>query len=271
MDPAFIGVSGDFRLSENSPCIDAGDPALPNDPDNTINDQGAVYFLAPCVQCTTTPENPPIFIPATGGSFNFTIELENICDSLVVVDVWTDVTLPNGSPYGPIILRTGMSLPVGTLITRDLTQDVPAAAPSGYYTYRFAAGTYPSDVISDDTFNFGKVGNDGVSGPGGEWMLSGWEEDLVQTVAPSDYGLSSAYPNPFNPETKLTFTLPQAGEVSLSVYDLSGREVATLYDGYYPSGSHEAIFNAQGLTSGVYFIRLATGDFQQTRKLMLLK
>ena len=88
---------------------------------------------------------------------------------------------------------------------------------------------------------------------------------------PEEYVLHSPYPNPFNPATTLTFDLPQAGDVSLVVYDVSGREVARLFDGFKTAGSHEVTFDASHLSSGIYFARLVTVDFQQTRKLLLVK
>lgn len=262
---------GDFRLSGTSPCIDAGDPALPPDPDATIADQGALYYIAPTVQMALQPVSPPIFIPSTGGSFDFNIELENICDSSVVVDAWTDVTLPNGSIFGPIILRTGMTMTVGQIISRDITQVVPGSAPPGYYTYSAYAGTYPDEIISEDSFNFGKIADDGIPGQYFEWNAYGWDLESTVSSAPMDYALLPAFPNPFNPETHLSFTLPEDAQVSLAIYDLSGRIVATLYDGWYPAGSYDAIFGASNLPSGVYFARLEAGNHQQTQKLFLMK
>lgn len=81
----------------------------------------------------------------------------------------------------------------------------------------------------------------------------------------------SNFPNPFNPETHLSFTLPEASKVSLIVYDISGREVARLINGFQSAGFHEVTFNAPDLPSGVYFARLTAGTFQQTQKLLLVK
>ena len=88
---------------------------------------------------------------------------------------------------------------------------------------------------------------------------------------PASYSLSSPFPNPFNPETNLIFDLPQAGYVTLVIYDIQGRGVARLIDGYYPPGSHKQKFNSVGLSSGIYFARLTAGNFRQTRKLLLIK
>ena len=79
------------------------------------------------------------------------------------------------------------------------------------------------------------------------------------------------YPNPFNPETKLTYSLPSTGEISLNVYNINGKLVDTLIKGQQSSGSHEITFNASNLPSGVYFARLEWGGGIVTEKLLLLK
>jgi len=87
---------------------------------------------------------------------------------------------------------------------------------------------------------------------------------------PSSFILS-AYPNPFNPSTTIAYDLPKAGYVSLRVFDLLGREVSVLRDGFVEAGSHRVTFDGSGLPSGIYFARLDAGSFSQTKKLMLLK
>jgi len=88
---------------------------------------------------------------------------------------------------------------------------------------------------------------------------------------PSTYELQQNYPNPFNPGTTIQFALPKASSVTLKLYDLLGREVATLVDGKLPPGVHKVIFDSRKLASGVYFYRLRADDFSQTRRLMLLR
>jgi hypothetical protein len=88
---------------------------------------------------------------------------------------------------------------------------------------------------------------------------------------PSGFALSPAYPNPFNPATSITFTLPSDGAVRLVVYDAMGREVAVLFDGHAPAGEHQARFDAAGLPSGVYLYRLVTEGGTLARTMTLLK
>jgi len=85
------------------------------------------------------------------------------------------------------------------------------------------------------------------------------------------YKLEQNYPNPFNPSTKITFSIKDAGFVSLKVYDLLGREVATLVNERRSAGIYDVNFNASSLGSGVYFYTLSSGGFSQTKKMMLVK
>jgi hypothetical protein len=88
---------------------------------------------------------------------------------------------------------------------------------------------------------------------------------------PAAFSLHQNYPNPFNPSTTIAFDLQKAGRISLRVFDLLGREVAVLKDGFVESGMHCVLFNGGNLSSGIYFARLDAGSFSQTKKLMLLK
>jgi hypothetical protein len=85
------------------------------------------------------------------------------------------------------------------------------------------------------------------------------------------FGLSGAYPNPFNPATAIRYALPQAGAVRLVVYNMLGQEVARLVEGLVAAGRHEVVFDGQGLPSGVYLYRLEAGTFVQTRRMTLVK
>lgn len=93
---------------------------------------------------------------------------------------------------------------------------------------------------------------------------------VLSTVA-ENYSLSQNYPNPFNPTTNINFAIPQNGFVSLKVYDISGKEVMTLVNKNMNVGSYSVEFNGSYLSSGVYFYRLESGNFVETKKMMLVK
>lgn len=113
-------------------------------------------------------------------------------------------------------------------------------------------------------------------GPNGGAFLTGFPLDEILAAEddfipqPNSFTLS-AYPNPFNPTTTISFSLPSAGFVELIVYDLTGREVSTLLSGMKNAGQHNVVWNANGLPSGIYFARMQTGDVTQVRKLVLMK
>jgi len=93
----------------------------------------------------------------------------------------------------------------------------------------------------------------------------------ITSNVPGAYSLSQNYPNPFNPSTKISFSLPKAGSVKLIVFDILGREVATLVNDYRTAGTHSVEFNALNLASGVYLYRIESGDFSDVKKMMLIK
>ncbi|HAX49203.1 MAG TPA: SBBP repeat-containing protein [Ignavibacteria bacterium] len=91
------------------------------------------------------------------------------------------------------------------------------------------------------------------------------------SLIPDEYNLSQNYPNPFNPETNICFSLPVSGIVRLAVYDISGKEISVPVNDYLTAGVYNYRFNASGLSSGVYFYRFSTGNYTETKKMMLLK
>lgn len=95
--------------------------------------------------------------------------------------------------------------------------------------------------------------------------------ETIGIVAES-YSLSQNFPNPFNPETKIKFTVPDNNaNIKLSVYDISGKVIATLVDGYYNKGEYSVNFNAMNLSAGTYFYKLTSDNFSEIKKMVLLK
>ncbi|MCB2200370.1 T9SS type A sorting domain-containing protein [bacterium] len=106
--------------------------------------------------------------------------------------------------------------------------------------------------------------------------ISGQTSVEETSIQPDQFQLYPAWPNPFNGSTRLTYTLPAAGEVRFSVYDLLGREVALLEQGQRTAGQHSLLWNsdsplAGSVASGVYFVQLKTAAGLQTRRVVLLK
>ncbi len=99
---------------------------------------------------------------------------------------------------------------------------------------------------------------------------------LAMEALPTEFALDAAYPNPFNPQTTVPFRLPEAAEVHIEVFDVTGRRVALLADGPYEAGAYSVTFDAGRLSSGIYLVRarFVAGDGRmetQTRTLTLMK
>jgi photosystem II stability/assembly factor-like uncharacterized protein len=128
-------------------------------------------------------------------------------------------------------------------------------------------------VVSKDTNTVWTVGQFNTiltTTNGGVTFMEDEENNYTQ---PTNFLLSQNHPNPFNPSTIISYQLPIAGNVTLKVYDLLGREVATLVNEEKPAGSYNAQFtiNNVPLSSGIYFYKLQAGDFVETKKMSLIK
>ncbi len=95
--------------------------------------------------------------------------------------------------------------------------------------------------------------------------------EQIPDILPTKFRLEQNFPNPFNPTTHIIFTIPKPSHVILKVFDTLGREVATLMDEEKQAGEYHILFNAGGLSTGVYLYRLEAGDYTETRKLILEK
>ena len=117
--------------------------------------------------------------------------------------------------------------------------------------------------------------------PGWDWW---WAIDNVKISAdiisniktvnneiPDDYSLSQNYPNPFNPTTSIDFSIPDAGMVTLKVYDMLGKEITTLVDEFKGAGTYTVEFDGTDISSGTYFYRMQSDDFIKVKRMMLVK
>lgn len=145
------------------------------------------------------------------------------------------------------------------------------------HVWKWSAGAngnaVPKRLAANDFFGATAVDelyvDDYCFDPNSNWTPTGVTP--IESEIPSDYKLGQNYPNPFNPNTTINFTIPNSGLVTLKVYDVLGKEVATLVNGELLPGKYEYNFNAAGLSSGIYFYVLHAGDFIATKKMTLLK
>ncbi len=94
---------------------------------------------------------------------------------------------------------------------------------------------------------------------------------VKKEVLPREYSLSQNYPNPFNPVTRIKYSVPKTGYLTIKVYDLMGREVATIFEGVQQAGNYSVTFDAGGLAGGIYLYQMKVGNFVENKKLVLLK
>mgnify|MGYP001347035761 FL=1 len=111
--------------------------------------------------------------------------------------------------------------------------------------------------------------NDMIIGDG--FATFNLENTVDDVIVPTESSLSNAYPNPFNPATSLDYGLSVDGNVSITVYDISGQVVEVLVDDYKYAGEYSLTWNAQNYSSGIYFIGMEANGIYFTQKLMLVK
>ena len=93
----------------------------------------------------------------------------------------------------------------------------------------------------------------------------------IESELPTSYNLFQNYPNPFNSTTTICFDLPKSTNLKLSIYNIVGKEIETILDGYFQPGKYKAIWNTEGLPSGTYIYKLQTDTFNKSNKMILEK
>ena len=189
--------------------------------------------------------------PATGAT---------LTDDLRDVGAFVSATVSQGSwsESGGVV-----TCALGTLASSDTaTVTIMVTAPSFPSRVGNTVSVANNEIDADTTNNTARVVT--------EVQASTAVGERPKEV-PSFFSLAQNYPNPFNPSTTIRFALPKRSTVTLKLFDMLGRELATLVDEELPPGDYEVVFDARGLSTGVYFYRLQAERFHQTKKLMLLK
>lgn len=137
--------------------------------------------------------------------------------------------------------------------------------------YRLLAGSPCIDAGDPTMFDSDGSPSDIGRYSGPEYIVSDQTAVEEGENIPAVFTLMPNYPNPFNPSTTIRFTLPQYGQVSLDVYNVSGQKVATLVDQKMDAGTHRVVFDGAGLASGVYFYRFVSAEYSKTGKMLLIK
>jgi hypothetical protein len=277
--PIFDGA---FELSTLTGIIDPGgwthlelnDWDEDGDPDLLYGEwNGDIYLhynLTTELTLSAGPVGGPVVIPASGGSFSFSVAVTNAYTSSVPGTIWTVAKLPSGQ-YTGALLQVPITMPAGVQLTRIRSQNVPATAPAGDYEYIIRWGTYPDRPWAESRFPFTKLATGDGTPIVGDWTCSGAPFGDESGAVAGDFALIGAFPNPFNPETQIRYTLPQAAHATLAIYDFRGRLVNVVTNGWREASSHEVTFDGTDLASGIYFARLSANGLTAMQKLVLVK
>ncbi len=138
-----------------------------------------------------------------------------------------------------------------------------------------------TDAFKQANYNLHAVEAEGSHGIHNTKLVQDLLMDAIANFSPTSveyddapvlsYSLDQNYPNPFNPSTKIKFTLTETADVTLTVFDALGKTIEVLVDGNNNAGSYEVTWNASNLASGIYFYKLETANFVETKKMLLMK
>jgi hypothetical protein len=232
----------------------------------------ALDFSLPAWSVTA---NPPTVTTSSPGSFQITYQVCNNSGASASGDVFYTA----GSFTG--VIQSGTLADGQCTPNLNYTQTVPSGISAGTYPYTVRVGQFPGVTVASDVVQV-TVAAPREGAPAGEPAAT-WAVVDADTwaVAPapqaagteplSAYALTGNAPNPFTGATTIRYTLPEAQTVRLAVYDLLGREVALLVDGYQEAGQHAAGFDASALGAGVYVYRLQAGTFSATRRMTVIE
>jgi len=225
-------------------------------------------------------------VPAGGGNLNYDLIVENMTALTIDFDGWLEIAYEGGNPT-TVAQRHFDNHPPGLVINYpELYYPIPASYAAGNYTFTGKVGYHPDVVWDSSGFSFIKEGSDRIAGfvpfpvdgapnPFEEIVEGGSREGTEIAgrgdLAPTEFASVEVNPNPFNPTTVLSYELRVSSSVSFNVFDINGREVAELVDGWRNMGTHEATWNASHLSSGIYIYRLTAGKFAVSGKMVLMK
>ncbi|MBD3232528.1 MAG: T9SS type A sorting domain-containing protein [candidate division Zixibacteria bacterium] len=270
-DPQFVTPhTGDYHLSPYSPCIDAGDPDSPPDPDGSIVDMGAFHTPRPLsVDIEAEPDTIPILVPP-GGEFGLTGSVRNECDSSVVVDLSSGVQW--AGEYYELQHLNNLHLDPNECMSGHFIVHVPHYAPYGWYEYISKAGDF-GNGLSFDMSRFPFAVN---RFPQEEWhnkwgIVGSWESQEENRSTGKEAVSFSVYPNPFNSRLSINFRLQEKEKVKLTIHNLLGQRVGVLKDEVLNPGYHTIRWDADRFASGIYFIGIKCGDEFSIKRVNLIK
>jgi len=281
LNPTLIDYpSYDLRLLPDSPCVDAGDPTLPTDPDGSIADIGAIALATQPMELALNPVQT--MLDPDGGTIMYDVSLlSNVGTAFPALTYAEMITLPNGNTLPGFIRRiTFPFAPYGNQTVEGFELTVPSFAPSGWYELNAYVGLSPGQVGDTDFISFYKPESNVPTRnliSASDFSTAGNIGDNSQTVTtestqPTEFILHPPYPNPFNDRARIIIELPVRSNVIISAYNIHGQLVRTLHDGFLSAGQTSFDFTTQGLASGLYFVTAEIpGSSHQIQKLTVIK
>lgn len=185
----------------------------------------------------------------------------------VTGDAWGTINLPFGSFTNALRVKYVVS----TKDSQNVGAPIVTITNVTSYVWFVPGKKFPvfEIVYSEQLFNgtsFGKI--KGVNYCANNTTIG---IQQISNAVPQKFMLEQNYPNPFNPSTKIKFDITESGFTNLAIFDLTGRKVEQLFAEELKAGVYEISWNASAYTSGTYFYKLTSGDFTQTRKMVLVK
>ncbi len=227
-------TSPTFTVTAQNPTVTTPDPV--------IGSGGILNSI-----CSTLPPAQPTLVSPPNNSFNQLSSVRFIWNKSIGASTYR-LQVAQDSLFTNLVLNDS-TLTDSTIVVTNLTTNK-------YYWWRVnaknAIGTSPYSAI---------------------WKFGTFFVGLNQlsNIIPDDFKLYNNYPNPFNPVTKIRFNIPNAGKVIFSIYDMLGNEIFTINENNLIPGIYEYQFDGSNYPSGIYFYRLISGNFSETKKMVLIK
>jgi len=248
-DPEFVNPNrNDYTLTDDSPCIDTGDPESDDDPDGTRADMGAFYFHQRDI--AVEPLELSFGLVESGQHDSLMITISNT--GRTELQISAQSIIPDDTPF--MISQGGGECEIAPESEHESwIRFAPLESVEFEATLRIESDDPDEEII--------------------EILITGSALSVRNDndLTPIEFGIVSIHPNPFNATTTITYSMPSAGIVELRLFDLSGREVTTFVNERRQSGIHTATLIASDLPSGLYFVRLKASDQMFTQKVMLIR
>ena len=243
----YQGIDGGNHVSYGTTIVADIDDDGTDDELTTTNSPPSVIDVFPIQYQDTWSDSTSLVF---GGIFTSSIIITE-----TVVDGWGTLVTPGGSQPALRINRS----------RRTYNPSVPGVEVINTQLTFVAASGVSATIVLDAagaliTAEYSEFGED-----------TGTDVERIDATVPTAFSLTQNYPNPFNPSTQIAFSLPEPSEVKLTVYSITGREIATLADGLHGAGTYEVSFDASQLASGLYLYKLETANFIQTRLMSFVK